>query len=322
TMEEKSSMQNEEIYEQSKNVKVGNVALQPRDIDLLRDVFENRFITITHAALLHFSNLKSADASAKRRLARLAEVGLLGKQIIPLEKHKTIFTFTKKAYDILAECGVLPQITAAVWDSKMRKRFSGIKNSTIEHEIGMLDIKAALAPAIQKQAHLRIIDFGIWPQAYEFKFQRGGSFPTFQPDGFLAVAEHRPAEAQPTVQYFYLELDRGTESLDKITEKMKAYRYHLREGGFGEWIGKTETKISERTFRAAFVVDTANAAKRIQNMCETFEKRIRNARSFHEFGRIGQGASRLDLAHTCCLSGMEGARKAGVCFNGSPPQLI
>lgn len=263
-----------------KTVKVGNIELQPRDLALLADVFESRFITIHHAALLQFADLKAAEAAAKRRLGKMAEAGLLRRQegrlgsVLVLtetgfraKEVKTVYLFTKKAFDVLIEHGILRRIAGDDWDGKLRKRFEGIAESTIAHEVGMLDIKAALYRAICQQAHLRLVEFGIWPLAYEFPVQRDGKFMTQQPDGFLHVAEFQPNDDNPRSHYFYIEFDRGTEPLDQIANKVHAYRQHLRTGGFLKWLRRPDARVDDYPFRVLFVIDTKDAAKRRDNIC-------------------------------------------------------
>jgi hypothetical protein len=255
---------------------VGNVMLQPRDIALLADVFDSRFITIPHAAALHFHELKSAERTANRRLQAMAEVRLLirddghfGFAVLPdgrKKEIKALYRFTKPAFDLLVTRGVLPQLAGNAWETTMRKRFGNWKPTTIDHEIGMLDIKAALKIAIEGNAHLKVGDFGVWPRAYEFQIPKGGRVSTLQPDGFLHVIEHRPGRDDVTNHFFYIEFDRGGEQQDTLVEKAKGYRYHFKEGNFAESLGYPKSKRNECPFRVLFVFDQANSHVRRDNI--------------------------------------------------------
>jgi len=264
-------------------IKVGNVELQARDLALLNDIFDSRFITIPHATVLHFAGISAAEASAKRRLAKLAKVELLeartgnfgsakifGAEGPSTKEVKTLYCFTKKALDLLVEHGSLNKDASEDWDTKQRKRFEfgAIRPTTIAHEIGVLNIKAALQPAIAACAHLKIADFGVWPVEYEFKVQRGGHFPTQRPDGFLHVLEFSPNDPTPRHHYFYIEFDTGSETLDTIAEKVEGYRTHLRSGGFLQWLGLPDANVEEHPFRVLFVIDAKDATLRRNNMCE------------------------------------------------------
>lgn len=259
-------------------VKIRNVMLQARDIALLADVFDSRFITIPHAAALHFSELKSAERTANRRLQAMAEAGLLqrddghfGFAVQPSghkKEIKALYRFTKSAFDVLVSRGCLKDPRGHQWATTMRKRFGNWKPTTIDHEIGMLDIKAALKIAIERNSHLKVLEFGVWPRAYEFQIPKHGRMLTLQPDGFLHIAEHRPGRDDVSHHYFYIEFDRGGEQQDTLVGKAEGYRYHLRSGNFAESLGLPEAKPNEHPFRVLFVFDQKDSNSRRNNISE------------------------------------------------------
>jgi len=255
----------------TESIRVGNVELQPRDFALLKDVFNSRFITIAHAAKLHFGDMKSAEASAKRRLAKLADknCGLLKRQEVNLKRCRVIYRLTKNSVDLLVKCRAIGPRAGEEWDSKVRKRYTDrIATSTLEHEIGMLDIKAALQPALEEHAHLKVHEFGVWPYPYQFQVQRQGRHVMQQPDGFIHVLEFSPNLDEPRSHYFYIELDRGTETLDRIVEKVEGYMYHLRSKGFAAWLGFPSAKPGEHPFRVLFVVNAKASDQRRANIAQ------------------------------------------------------
>ncbi len=270
TIEVQAPMLEQSLSTSTPAVKIENCELQARDLALLVEIYEDRFITIEHAAKLHFGNAKSAEDLAKRRLAQLAgEAGLLKAEPVQLKRFRLIYRLTKAAVNLLAEHGLIPQFTAQDWEGKLRKRCADpIAASVLQHEIGLLDIKAALQSGLANRPHLKIIEFGIWPLPYQFVVLRNGR-PTIQkPDGFLHVAEFRPNEASPRSHYFYLELDRGSQDLDKITAKVEAYRHHLRKGGFLRHLGLPEASIDDHPFRVLFILETKEPHKRRHNILE------------------------------------------------------
>jgi len=260
------------------SLKVGNVMLQPRDIALLEDVFDSRFITIPHAAALHFSELTSAERTANRRLQAMAEVGLLkrddghfGFAALPDGRRKEIkalYRFTKGAFDVLVSRGLLPTEAGDEWESSMRKRFGNWTATTIDHEIGMLDIKAALKVAIERHAHLKVVEFGVWPRFYEFQVPKGGRIATQQPDGFVHVVEHRPGRDDVSHHYFYIEFDRGREQQDTLVEKAEGYKHHFKGGNFARSLGFPHAHRNEHPFRVLFVFDQKDSHARRDNIAE------------------------------------------------------
>jgi hypothetical protein len=256
-------------------VHLDGVQLQARDFALLADVYDSRFITIPHATAMHF---EGSEASAKRRLAALAKAELLAKTngrfgstsiAGKAQEVKTIYAFTKKALDLLIQHGYIRHLTDD-WNAKLRKRFDfdSISPNTIAHEVGMLDIKAAMKRAIAHHAHLRAVEIGVWPLAYEFSAPRDGRIIDHQPDGFLHVAAFSPNAEQPMPHYFYIEFDRGTETLDTIAGKVKGYREHLRSGAFMRWLGVRDGDSKDYPFRVLFIIDSKDAAHRRDNIAQ------------------------------------------------------
>ncbi len=263
-------------------LRVGKAHLLPRDLSLLADVFDSRFITIPHAARLHFPGLKSAERSANRRLQRMAGAGLLKREEGYFghslsrdgtrREVKTIYRFTKSAFDLLIAHGLIRNLAGGDWSGSVRKRFEALKTSTLAHEVGMLDIKAALRPAIDACTHLSVGEFGVWPLAYTFSVPGAGTRVTLRPDGFLHVREHRPAQDSVQHHFFYLEFDRGTEQHRTLVEKVQGYRHHLHGGGFLQWLGVGDAKPRDYPFRVLFVVDTPDAASRRDNIAATLAR--------------------------------------------------
>ncbi|MBI5934747.1 MAG: replication-relaxation family protein [Chloroflexi bacterium] len=252
---------------------VDGVELQPRDWELLADVYDSRFITIPHAAALHYGS----HAVAKRRLSDLRKALVLGRT--PghfgyahvdgkLQEVKLIYTFTKKALDLLVNRRDFRDAKGEQWDS-LRKRFDLDSSLTIKHEVGVLNVKAALLPALKSQAHLRVEKFGVWPLAYVFKAPLDGRLKPQKPDGFIHVLEFTPGSDTPQDHYFYLEFDhQRTEDLDRILAKVKAYKHHRTKGGFVRWLGFSDASPDDHPFRVLFVIDTKDAVKRRDNICE------------------------------------------------------
>lgn len=228
------------------------MAIQPRDLALLADVFESRFTTVRHAAALHFDG---RFEMARKRLAKLSRAGLLHRQAVRIAGGAVIFAFARPALDVLVRYGFLPAGSEASWTATLRKRFSGLSPLTLAHEVGLLDLKAALSNAVQTQAHLRLIDFGVWPAPHTFAVSVRSRRVTVRPDGFIHLRSHS-ATAEPEDLRFYLEYDRGTETLRRIEAKVAGYLAHRRAKAFG------------RAFRVLFVIDTREAHRRRENLTQ------------------------------------------------------
>lgn len=250
------------------SVKVRDVLLSDRDFAILKDVFENRFISIKHAAALHWPDGTAGEAAAKRRLAKLAEANLLKRQEVNVESCKVIYRLTKDSVDLLAKHNLIPAIIRADWDGKMKSRYTdAIAPSHLTHELRLYDLKVLLESAINGHPHLRAVEFGVWPLPYVFEVSYKGRTSAQKPDGFLHVRQHPSPHQAPVSHYFYIEFDhRGSEKLDIILQKTEKYQLYLKDG-FGQRIGRPDAPKAERSFRVLFIVDTAESNTRRDNIC-------------------------------------------------------
>src|SRR4051812_46983734 len=85
--------------------RLDNIALQPRDLALLRDLFESRIMTASHISALHFAGGKE---TAKKRLQKLKSAGLVSERK-RLVNEPAILFLSKKGISVLREQGVLAE---------------------------------------------------------------------------------------------------------------------------------------------------------------------------------------------------------------------
>jgi hypothetical protein len=92
-----------------------SLQIQPRDLELLRSLFESRVMTADHIAVLYFNGSREA---AKKRLQKLKTAGFIGER-----KRKAyepaVLSLTSKAFAILREHGILaeyPQLAPSTSD--------------------------------------------------------------------------------------------------------------------------------------------------------------------------------------------------------------
>lgn len=245
-------------------IKVPGAELSKRDVELLQDIFQNRFITIEHAGRLYYESYNNAQ----RRLAKLVNADLLKKQPVHAPGLKTIYRLDKSAFELLRDHELIPVARDEPWEGKYRKRCTD-KVRRLGHELRILDVKAALQPAIQAhpEQHLKILDFGTWPERYTFE---KGPDKNQEPDGFLHVAEFRPNSEEADNHFFYIELDHNSnEDSARIMVKVDAYLYHWQKGGFLRFLGAGEgAKVKDHPFRVLFIIATPDATKRRNNIAQ------------------------------------------------------
>lgn len=253
-------------------LKVGSLELYERDLRFLLDIFDSRFTTHYHAAL-HYGS----EDVAKRKLVKMEKEDLLQKAAgsfgfirLPDGRRRevqSIYSFTRPALDTLIKARYVSPHLADEWTSVLRKRYEvgkhGLRPSTIDHEVGLLDIKAALMAALPSKG-LVPRRLSIWPEDYRFAVPPSLGKEPQKPDGFIHLELWDTIHPDPRDHYyFYLEFDRGNEGQPTLLKKAKGYRAH-REKFEKDWPrpdGKTAA------FRTLFIFDI-DGPKRLTNFCE------------------------------------------------------
>ena len=244
------------------------VILQPRDIALLRGLFESRVMTIEHAADLYFDG---KQPYTKKRLQRLDKAGYLKRRVRKVGERDAVF-FTKKAYRMLRDGGHLEGLPRLRWEH-LEKR-SRVSELTLRHELDVMSVKAAMSVAMRGRDDLTVKEFSTWPRLSQFRALRHrpkpGEGPTLllKPDGFLRVEQSdAPGMEGKSEMYFYLEVDRSTETLETVLGKMLAYRDHHTRGGLPAKYGRPRSEWKQWPFR---VLWTFRSGARLANAAETF----------------------------------------------------
>lgn len=209
---------------------VVEVVLQERDVALLRGLFEARVMKLSHIARLYFEGREEA---AKKRVQKLKNAGYIRERKGRRAYESAILSLTKKAFGALIESGALLVYPPIGWKS-LEKRLD-VSDSTLRHELTVLDAKAALAPALEQSPGLSITEFSVWPRLCEFSIERRAA-SVVRPDGLLRIEEAEAGGSRNEL-VFFLEVDRGTEGHDVLVEKAVDYRHYLDHGDLRERVG-------------------------------------------------------------------------------------
>jgi len=126
-----------------------------------------------------------------------------------------------------------------------------VSPATIRHELAVLHVKASFATAIRDRPGLSLAEFGTWPKLYAFRARRPVTRDGWtherevlmKPDGFIRI--HEQTLEGLAEHCFFLEVDRGTESLDAVVSKALGYRAYYRSGGFAKRMGATSREEYE-----------------------------------------------------------------------------
>jgi hypothetical protein len=217
----------------------------PRDIEILRGLFECRILTVEQIAALHFQDRQEA---ARKRLWKLKKTDLVRER--PRRAYEPALLFlSRRALHLLIEQGHIadyPKLSIAAYEKRTR-----VSPLTLRHEIEVNDVKAAFARAIGTANGLELARFSTWPTLIEFwGYTRRGHRVRVQPDGFLRI---RHARAEDT---FFLEVDRSSETHWRITQRIECYLDFYRRGGLALRNGRSKQDFREFPFRLLIICRT------------------------------------------------------------------
>jgi hypothetical protein len=226
-----------------------SIDFQKRDFEILVGLFESRLMTARHIAALYFDGKSEA---AKKRLQKIKAAGLIAeKRRRPYEP--SILFLTAKAFSLLKKEGHLADYAPVALTGF--KRRTTISDITLKHELAILDVKVAFHEVIKKEKDLTLVEFSTWPLLHQFQVgeRHHPSAVVVKPDGFIRIRETN-TENQVSEYVFFLELDRGSETLETLTQKAVSYNRFYREGGMAEKHGRPKGEYQNFPFRSLFVV--------------------------------------------------------------------
>jgi Replication-relaxation len=116
---------------------------QPRDLVLLRGLFESRIMSGAQIASIYFQGSKEA---AKKRLQKVKAAGLIGERKRRISEPAILF-LTRKGFSLLKEEGQIadfPRLSAMAFEKR-----ADVSPLTIRHELEVMDVKAAFYSALK-----------------------------------------------------------------------------------------------------------------------------------------------------------------------------
>lgn len=227
---------------------LAGIHIQPRDVDVLRGLFESRVMTLAHISALHFAGKKEM---AKKRLQKLKAAGLIRERPRRTVADPGILFIARSGFRFLSVNGHLadyPQIT----ELDLERRVA-VAESKLRHELEVMDVKAALVSSIQDMPAFQVEEFATWPRLYEFEScNPSGRAETTQPDGCIRLIE-RTSERRSIASTFFLEVDRSTSAPGVLADRVHCYGDFYRSGGFATRCGASREERKNFGFRVLIV---------------------------------------------------------------------
>jgi hypothetical protein len=250
------------------------IRIEPRDVEILSGLFECRIMQRRpHITEVYFGG---KDEAAKKRVTALRRCRYIVEHDPERYKNeKAIYRLAPRGFEALKERGALDRFNAVcgkdfAWRS-LEDRHQ-VSQFTLEHELGVMDLKAALYRAARFPANPRIAEFWSWPQLLSFSAPaQDGSAQTVRPDAFLRLV--RESENRELSRMHYIEFDRGSENHDRLVQKVEGYRRYNRSKAFARFL--TGAEDGEFTFRVLIVFQrttTQHAEERLFNCAHALSK--------------------------------------------------
>ena len=239
--------------------------LTDRDQQIVLAIYEHRLLSAHQIEALFFPSSSpqshSRRTACQRRLQLLYHHGFLAclPQPVVLGEGRVPFVYA------LDEAGAYLVATLLGVDSgevNWKPKHNQISTQFLDHTLAINDVRVVLQQLVRR-GHLELgqwVDEGALKSAERQEavpyMMQGARVVRKYPDGyFTLVVNDRQA-------YFFLEVDRGTESNVRWQEKIKAY-HEFRESG------ESQRHYSTRNFR---VLTVTTSDQRLQNLKKATEK--------------------------------------------------
>ncbi|MDE2021949.1 MAG: replication-relaxation family protein, partial [Patescibacteria group bacterium] len=204
--------------------------LQPRDIALLRDVAEYRFLNTPQILALHPGGARNL----MRRLSALFEHGYLDR---PLRQKTAKLSSTHLVYS-LGRKGAEVLIANAEEREGVYRRVKENERTLplIAHSLMISQFRVCLMVALRKHSGMKLTR---WLQGNDLKsaLARHGETPPLVADAFFILET-------PTHKYpCFLEADRATMTQERFVNKLRMYWRHNREERFKQSLGVSNFRV-------------------------------------------------------------------------------
>ncbi|MEW6680032.1 MAG: replication-relaxation family protein [bacterium] len=199
---------------------IPNIILQQRDIDILKLVYDFRFINSEQIHLL----IKGSEQGLLKRLQKLFHQGFVDRppqqlvnQFLTGER-KIIYALGRKGAETLNYFGLIEKEkidwTAKNWEAR---------DTYLNHSMMIANFRTSLTLALREIKDTRITTW-LSGMANELRTQTKDKIPV-SPDAFFTI------EDEKSRLHFFLEADQSTMINKRFLQKMKGYWYYWKEQG-------------------------------------------------------------------------------------------
>lgn len=226
------------------------MVLTERDREIIRAVHENRFLRRDQIERLYFSTTAAANA----RLVALYQHRFLDRLYLPVElgSSQAVYALDREGAALIAREEQL-HLSQVTW----RRKHNRVEFFFLEHTVAVAELHVAFEVAIRERDDVALSQ---WKRE-AFLTREKLADPEdddrkliVAPDAFLGLSlPHGKA-------YFFVEVDLGTETIERFRRKIIAYQEYWRSGRYRERYGHANFRVltvSEGPDRLAHLIKLA-----------------------------------------------------------------
>jgi len=230
------------------------LVLTERDQKIIQAVWKYRFLASSQIKELFFGSKSKCD----RRLRELYDHAYLDRIAIPQVQGRgeLVYALWDKGAELLVqENGIQRK------DLKWSRQKNKIQPQFLQHELNLALFRMAVEKSVYLMPEVKLL---FWLSGEEIKAKWRTKFSAHQygknkKDGGLRPDAYLGIETPKGKLYFFVEIDRGTESLKVIQKKIELYFNAYSKGLF-------EHSLGVKKFRVLFVVETDERVSKLMTL--------------------------------------------------------
>lgn len=230
------------------------MVLQARDIGIVLAVYENRFLRRDQIEKLFFKTTPTCN----QRLQKLYQHKFLDRIFQPVDFGSSQAVY---ALDSVGAEVVAAKIGVAKRQINWTRRHNQIEYLFLAHTLAVSELRVGLELALRfrEESDVKLIFWkreGLLPREKVQDPENPEKKLSVIPDAFFGLETDRGK------LFFFVEVDMGTETLDRFRTKIVAYREYWKSGKFSD-------RYTYRNFR---VLTVTNGVQRLNNLIATADK--------------------------------------------------
>lgn len=226
------------------------ILVQRRDKEIMLAVHENRFLKRDQIERLFFA--QSSTSACNQRLASLYQHKFLDRLSLPVDvgSSQAVYALDKLGAEVVAS-----HLSISPREVNWKRKHNKVEYFFLEHTVGVSEVNVQLQLALRERWDVKLL---FWkreaflpkdrvpdPEDYE------GTLPV-TPDALFGL-ERRQGRS-----FYFVEIDMGTETLDRFKRKVHAYQQYWKRGLYNE-------RYNYSNFR---VLTVTTGAERLNNLLE------------------------------------------------------